>query len=147
MEDENHKPVAGAAVVFTLPNQGATGVFSNGSHTLTLTTDSQGRAVARGIRLNRVSGRMEMRVTASHRGQTASTVIVQTNMVAAAAAGAAAGISAKMIALIVVAGAAVAGGIVAGTQLSGGGNNNNTGGAARPPATITPGAGTVGPPR
>jgi len=31
VEDENHKPVAGAAVVFTLPTEGATGEFGNGA--------------------------------------------------------------------------------------------------------------------
>src|SRR5579863_5849082 len=30
VEDENHKPVAGAAVVFTLPSQGAGGTFAGG---------------------------------------------------------------------------------------------------------------------
>src|SRR5262245_24487457 len=36
VEDENHKPVAGAAVVFTLPTEGATGEFGGGSKTLTM---------------------------------------------------------------------------------------------------------------
>src|ERR1035437_4688871 len=44
VEDENHKPIAGAAVVFTLPTEGATGEFSNGGKSLTMITDSQGRA-------------------------------------------------------------------------------------------------------
>ena len=43
VEDENHKPVAGAVVVFTLPTEGATGEFGNGSKNLTVTTDAQGR--------------------------------------------------------------------------------------------------------
>src|SRR6185312_5765499 len=43
VEDENHKPIAGAAVVFFLPNQGPGGVFPNGSQTLTTITDNQGR--------------------------------------------------------------------------------------------------------
>ena len=31
VEDENHRPVAGAAVVFALPSNGASGVFANGA--------------------------------------------------------------------------------------------------------------------
>src|SRR5437016_9472764 len=44
VEDQNHKPVAGAVVVFLLPDHGASGVFANGSHTLTVVSDAQGRA-------------------------------------------------------------------------------------------------------
>src|SRR5690349_9121177 len=94
VEDENHRPIAGAAVVFTLPDQGASGVFPNGSRTLTAMTDNQGRAVARGLRPNTVQGQMDIRVNASYQGRTGSATIRQTNAVAgAAAAGAAAGIS------------------------------------------------------
>ena len=49
VEDENHRPIAGAAVMFSLPNNGASGVFANGSRSMTVLTDSQGRAVARGL--------------------------------------------------------------------------------------------------
>src|SRR5215469_13215110 len=47
VQDENHKPVAGAAVVFALSDQGASGTFAGGAHTLTVVTDNQGRAIAR----------------------------------------------------------------------------------------------------
>src|SRR3954447_17556088 len=47
VEDENHKPVAGAAVIFLLPNDGAGGTFAGGARTLTTVTDSKGQAVAR----------------------------------------------------------------------------------------------------
>ena len=50
VEDENHKPVAGAVVIFLLPNDGAGGTFAGGAHTLTVTTDSKGQAVGRGPR-------------------------------------------------------------------------------------------------
>src|SRR6202051_4737037 len=50
VEDENHKPIAGAAVVFFLPNQGSGGTFANGTTSLTTTTNAQGPAVARGVR-------------------------------------------------------------------------------------------------
>jgi hypothetical protein len=146
VEDENHRPVAGAVVAFTLPSNGAGGTFANGARTLTTITDSQGRAAARGLRPNNVQGQFQINVTASNAGQTATGVITQTNaMVAAAAGGAAAGgISAKLLAIIAVAGAAAAGGVAyAATR-----NGNGGGGAAAPvPTTISAGSGTVGPPR
>src|SRR5260221_12683246 len=82
VEDENHKPVAGAAIIFFLPNDGPGGAFANGSTTLTTTTNAQGQAVARGIRFNNQSGSMQIRVAASFAGQTASAIITQTNVVA-----------------------------------------------------------------
>ena len=141
VEDENHKPIAGAAVVFLLPDQGASGVFANGSHMLTVTTDSQGRAVAHGFRPNGVQGKLQMRVSASYQGKTASATISQTNAVTAAAGAAAgAGISAKLIVILAIAGAAVAGGVVAATR------NGGSSTPAATPTTITPGTGTVGAP-
>jgi hypothetical protein len=140
VEDQNHKPIAGAAVVFLLPDQGASGVFANGSHTLTVMTDAQGRAVARGLRPNTVQGKLQIHVTASHQGQTASANISQTNAVSAAAGAAATGVSAKLITILVIAGAAVAGGVVAATR--GGGSSATT----TPPTTVTAGTGTVGAP-
>jgi hypothetical protein len=140
VEDENRRPVAGAAVTFLLPNQGAGASFANGAQSLTITTDAQGRAVARGLRPNNVNGRYDIRVNASHQGRTASATISQTNAVAAAAA--AGGISAKLIAILAVAGAAAAGATVAAT---GGGSGN---GAARPtPTVITPGTPSIGGPQ
>lgn len=144
VEDENHRPVAGAAVVFTLPSNGASGTFVNGARTLTTVTDSQGRAVARGLRPNNVQGQFQINVTASSAGQTATGVITQTNALVAAAAGAAAGgISAKLIAVLVVAGAAAAGGAAYAATRS-----SSTPGAIAPtPTTISAGSGSVGPPR
>lgn len=141
VEDQNHKPVAGAAVVFLLPDQGASGVFANGSHTLTVITDAQGRAAAKGFRPNTVQGKLQIHVTASHQGQTASATISQTNAVSAAAGAATAGVSGKLIAILAIAGGAVAGGIVAATHGGGGSSTTTT-----PPTTVTPGTGTVGAP-
>ena len=42
VEDNNHKPIAGAVVVFTLPTEGATGEFAGGSKSVTVTTDGAG---------------------------------------------------------------------------------------------------------
>jgi hypothetical protein len=146
VEDENHKPVAGAVVVFTLPSQGAGGAFAGGQHTLTVMTDSQGRAVARGFTPNHIQGQYQIHVNASYNGQTASTAISQSNAVAGAAGGAAAtGISAKLIVILAVAGAAAAGGAYYATH-SGNGNGANSG-TSPSVVTISPGTGTVGPPR
>ena len=142
IEDENHRPVGGAAVVFALPSNGASGTFANSARTLTTITDNQGRAVARGLRPNNVQGNYQIRVTASKDGQTVTGTISQVNaVVAGAAAGAAAGgITAKVLAIIIVAGAAAAGGAVYATR-------NGNGDPAIVPTTITAGGGTVGPPR
>ncbi|HWC95204.1 MAG TPA: hypothetical protein VG456_00605 [Candidatus Sulfopaludibacter sp.] len=147
VEDENHRPVAGAAVVFSLPSSGPSGAFAGGAHSLTVTTDAQGRAIAHGLKPNNVQGQYQIHVNASSNGQTASTNISQSNAIIAGAAGAAGvGISAKLLIIIAVAGAAAAGGALYATGAIGGGNNNATTPAASL-VTITPGTGTVGPPR
>ena len=148
VEDENHKPVAGAAIVFSTPAQGASGTFAGGSHTLTVMTDSQGRAIARGLRPNNVKGQFQIHVTASSNGQTANANISQSNAVVAGAATAAAGISTKVIVIIAAAAAAaVVGGLYASGAIGGGNNNGATIAAGATLVTIAPGSGTVGPPR
>jgi hypothetical protein len=142
VEDENHKPVAGAAVLFLLPERGAGGAFADGSHSLSVVTNAQGRAVAHGIHLNNVQGQFQIQVTASYNGLTATTTISQS--VAAGAAGAAAagaGISTKLIVILAVAAAAAAGGALYATHSGGSGN------APVPGTSITAGTGTVGPPK
>jgi hypothetical protein len=142
VEDQNHKPVAGAIVAFTLPSQGAGATFANGAQTLTVTTDAQGRAIAAGLRVNRIGGNWTMHVNASFGGHTATVSIPEVN--AAAAAGAAAGalISTKVLIIVAaVAGAAAAGAAVAATH--GGSSNANI----SPPTTISLGGSTVGAPR
>jgi hypothetical protein len=147
VEDENHKPVAGAAVIFTLSGQGAGGSFAGGSQSLSVVTDSQGRAVARGFHPNSVQGQYQIHVTASNNGQTANANISQSNALVAGAAGgaAAAGISGKLIAVLVIVGAAAAaGGAYYATHNGGGGGNSS---AAASVIVITPGTGAVGPPK
>ena len=141
VEDENHKPIAGAAITFLLPNQGAGASFANGAKSLTVLTDDKGQAVARGLRPNNVNGQYQVRVNASFRGQTTSTTVTQTNTIAAAAI--AGGISAKVLIILAIAGAGVAGGVVAATRGGGGGNNP----PAATPTVLTPGTPTVGAPR
>jgi hypothetical protein len=142
VEDENHKPIAGAVVVFFLPDTGASGTFADGSRMLMTVTDNQGRATARGIRPNGQSGPMLIRVTASFQGLTASSVITQTNAAAASAAsGAGLSTTAKWAIILGIAAGAAAGGVIAATR--GGGSSSPS---TPPPITITPGTPTVGGP-
>ena len=63
--DETGKPVDKAAVAFTLPDDGPTGSFSSGMRTEVVTTGADGRASAWGMQWNRVTGPMEVRITAA----------------------------------------------------------------------------------
>ena len=140
VEDQNHKPVAGAVVVFFLPDSGASGTFPDGSRMLMAVTDNQGRAGARGIRPNNQSGPLQIRVTANFQGLTASSVITQTNLAGAASAGFAGLSTAAKLAIIlgVAGGAAAAGAIVA----------THSGGGSPTPSTVSlsPGTPSVGAP-
>jgi hypothetical protein len=129
--DENHKPIAGALVLFALPTSGPGGEFANGARTLSVVTDAQGRAVATGFRPNATTGHFEIRVNASYRGATAERRIRQRNAKPGLSTGAKAAIIAAIIA------AAIAG-IVIGLN-HGGGSSSST-----PPTVITPGPPTVG---
>lgn len=97
VQDENHKPIAGAAVVFLLPGDGPGGAFAGGAKSVTLTTNSAGRATMPRLQPNQATGNFKISVNASSQGRTASTTISQTNAAGAGAAGgaAAAGISGK----------------------------------------------------
>lgn len=139
VEDENRKPVAGAIVIFMLPENGASGAFVDGSRTFSTVTGPDGRAAARGITTNNVKGDLQIRVTASHEGRTASAVINQSNAAAAAAMGA------KAWTLIGILGAAAAVGIVVAT--SGGESSAAPGTPARPPIQVGVGTPIVTPPR
>jgi hypothetical protein len=79
VRDENHKPVAGAIVSFTLSDSGPGGTFVNGSKLFTITTNEAGRAAATSMRANGVAGSFNIRATASYQGQTATGKIAQTN--------------------------------------------------------------------
>src|SRR5437868_1445425 len=68
VEDENHRPVAGAAVAFALPTNGASGTFANGARTATSFTNNQGRAMIR-LKPNTSLGKFQINVTASHGNQ------------------------------------------------------------------------------
>lgn len=81
VRDRNDQPVAGAVVLFAVRSGRAT---FRGSRTLTVTTNSAGRAVAEGF-LPASAGPMEVSVTATYQGQSAVAVTVaQTNVETAA---------------------------------------------------------------
>jgi hypothetical protein len=101
-------------------------------------TDAEGRAAANGLKTNGVKGDLNIQVTASHRGVSASTVITQTNLAAVATTMA----TAKLITILAIAGSAAAAGIAVAA----------TGGPAPqatqpPPITLTPGSPSIGPPQ
>jgi len=77
VEDDDHHPVTGAAVVFALPVSGTSGEFANGSKTLTLVTDKNGLAEAHGLKTNEVPGKLQIYVTASFHTLRARTLINQ----------------------------------------------------------------------
>jgi hypothetical protein len=142
--DENNRPVAGVAVTFALPSRGASGAFANGARSMTVLTDSQGMATATGLTPNSVAGDLSIQVSASHQGQTASTLIAQTNVAAGA------GMSAATIGII---GAIAAGAAVGAVMAFGGGDDPPV--VNQPPvtpttptgtATVRPGGVTIGAP-
>lgn len=143
VEDENHKPIAGAAVVFFLPSSGPSGTFANGSQTLTVTTDNLGRAAANGIRPNHQAGQMQIRVSASHNGVTASAIITQMNVVGANVGGGLSTTAKVLIVVGIIAAGATAGAIAA---TRGGGSSSSSTIPGGTSVTITPGTPSVGAP-
>ena len=133
VEDENHRPVAGAAVAFLLPDYGPSGAFVGGGKSAVVTTDSAGRAVMPQLQPNKLAGQFQVHVTASANGQQATAAISQSNGTGAAASSAAAhaGISAKTIGIIVA--VVAAGAVGAALGLRGGGSSQS-----QPPTPALP---------
>lgn len=139
VRDGNRNPIEGATVHFTLPVQGPGGEFFNGAKTLSVTSDRDGRATARGFLPNSTVGKVEIRVDANRDQEEASLVVTQFNMVVSGGGGAG-----KWIALFTILGGAAAGGAYATTRKA----PSSAATAAAPAViTITPGAGSVGGPR
>lgn len=133
VRDENNKPIAGAAVVFLLPDSGPGLVSSNGSRMISTVTDANGRAAARGLKPNGQSGQYNIQVRANFQQSFGQLVVSQSNIVAAGAA-----ISGLTAALIVVGAAVAAGTAYAVTRESGPGRNT---------VGVNPGSPTAGAPR
>ncbi len=87
VQDENHKPVAAAVVLFTIRKgpTGAGGTFA-GVSTLAVITGLDGEAVAKGLESNGVKGSYTISVQASVGAVTTAAVITQSNVVGPASA-------------------------------------------------------------
>ena len=135
VEDENHKPVAGAIVLFTLPSAGPGATFPNALTTLSVTTGADGRATAHGFKPNNLGGQYQIHVVASFGTLTTVAVINETNLVAGSNPIAQhAGTRIIPLKVIIIGGIVLAGGIAA-VILKGGHSD-----------TVTAGAPTVGAP-
>jgi len=82
VQDENHKPVAGAAVLFAIHGAAgsAGGGFAGGASSLSIVTDANGVAKAVGFLPNNVQGPWQMQVTASYHNVTTTINIHQSNV-------------------------------------------------------------------
>jgi hypothetical protein len=140
--DERGQPVSGVMVVFTLPETGPGGAFADGSKRAIVYTNSEGKAIARGLAPNMTPGKFQIMVNASFHGFTASTTLDQTNVLPERAKGS----STKLIAILAIAGGAAAAGVIA---AGGGGGSSQS--PASPPTrtatTITPGTPVFGAPQ
>ena len=89
VEDENHKPVAGALLLFTINGgpEGASGSFSGISNTLSVTTGPDGRGVAHGLLPNKTPGKYTITVSATLGALVATAIIHQSNIAGAAPGG------------------------------------------------------------
>ncbi len=133
VRDENNKPVAGATVVFLLPDSGPGLVSQQGGRMITTTTDNAGRAAARGLKPNGQAGNYNMQIRANFQQSFGQIVVAQSNVLAAGAA-----ISGLTLTIIGIAAAAAAGGAIYAVT-----NNGNS----RPSVGVNPGNPSAGAPR
>jgi hypothetical protein len=145
IDDQSHKPIAGATVVFTLPTEGATGHFGNGGKLLTVTTDAQGLATAQGLKVNEYPGKLIIHVTVAYRGMNARTNITQFDEgppvpEKAAKSG---GHHGKLIIILAVVGAAAAGGAYYATHRNSSSSAATIGSGASTAIGLTPGTPTI----
>jgi hypothetical protein len=142
VEDENHKPIAGALVVFSLPQSGASGTFAGGSTVFNGVSDADGHAIATGLTPNNIVGKYQIQVTAKYRGLTAHTSINQSNFMGSTVSGghgatAPATHAFPLKAVLIV--AAVAGAVAVAVVATHSSSSSNPG------AVLVPGTPTVGP--
>jgi hypothetical protein len=146
VEDENNKPIAGAVVVFTVPTDGASGEFGNGSKNVTVTTDNQGVAKAQGLKTNQIGGKLPIHVTASYRGLQSRTTITQFVEVPPGTRVSTGGGHGKLIAILAVIGAGAVGGAVYATQSNKSSSNSTVIPSGPAAIGITAGTGAIAPP-
>lgn len=109
VEDENHRPVASAAVLFLLPGDGPGGTFAGGAKSTTVTTDATGQAKMPRMQTNQLTGQFQIQVTASFSGLQAVLAITQTNQAGGAPIPAHHALVVK--AIVIIGAAAAAGGV------------------------------------
>lgn len=138
VDDENHKPVAGALVLFALDKSGSSYANFGGVSSLSVHTDQAGRAVARGFQITGRKGNYTIHVRASYGALVAEGAIIESNISVLLGENGSgrtiAGLSHKkvwIVSSIVIAGAVA--GIVVATQQSS-------------PTTVSAGTGSVGAP-
>jgi len=105
VQDASGRRIGGATVVFTSPQTGPSGEFSNDSRTFETLTDSDGLATAGNYHPNAILGSYQIQARAQVQGQMATALIAQENVAGSKGHG-------KMIAVLVIAGAA-AGAVIA----------------------------------
>jgi hypothetical protein len=142
VEDENHKPVAGALVLFTLPGSGPGGAFANGAQTLSTVTDETGRAVAHGLQPNNVGGSFNIQVKVSYNGSSVETTIHQKNVTNESTAPQHAAHAVSLKVILIVAAAAAGGAAAAILATNGGGSSTTI--SAGPPTVGAPTAAVPG---
>lgn len=82
VQDENHKPISGAAVLFAIHGAtgGAGGTFAGGASSLSVLTDANGVAKGVGMLPNQIQGPWQIQVTAHYGNLTTTTTINQSNV-------------------------------------------------------------------
>jgi hypothetical protein len=138
VEDENHRPVAGALVIFSLPQSGPSGTFAGGSIEFDGVTDAAGRAAATGLTPNKVIGKYQIQVTAKYHGLTAHTTINQSNYMGSNVSPAQAATHAFPVKAVLIVAAIGAGAAVAAVLATRSGGNQSTTLAAGPPTVGAP---------
>jgi len=79
LQTDDGRPLPRTPVTFVVPTTGPGGKFVDGTSVLTVLTDKEGQALARGFQPNGSVGQFPVRVSATYRGEIARTTIMQTN--------------------------------------------------------------------
>jgi len=141
VDDENHKPVAGALVLFSLDKTGSSYASFSGVSSLSVHTDAAGRAVANGFQVTQNKGHYKIDVHATVGALAADAIINETNVAqgglgTTTTRATVTTVSHKKVIWIV--GGVLAGGAIAGIVVATQGSSS--------PTTVTTGTGTVGAP-
>lgn len=137
VEDENHKPIAGALVIFALPQSGPSGTFAGGSMEFDAVSDAAGHATATGLTPNQIAGKYQIQVTAKYRGLTAHATINQSNYSGSTPGASPAATHPFPLKAVLIVGAVAGAAVIAVVASRSGGGSSNT---------ITAGPPTVGAP-